>query len=270
MKAPTAFLSATLLAACAGTPSAPGPSLDDAISAAHRTPAYVERDKYRHPKQTLEFFGVKPDQTVVEIWPSRGWYTEILAPYLRDRGQYYAAGFAISNPDIPEYQRKITADFAAKMAEHPELYHAVTVAELGAPDRWTACPPGTADLVLTFRNVHNWVEGGFDAQMFKAFHAALKPGGTLGVVEHRAKPGTSLEQMKKSGYMTEAYVIEAAEKAGFKLVEKSEINANPKDTADHPEGVWTLPPSFALKDKDREKYLAIGESDRMTLRFVKR
>lgn len=276
MKAPAAALLATtllataLLTACAGTPSAPGPSLDDAIAAPHRMPAYVERDRYRHPKQTLEFFGVKPDQVVVEIWPSRGWYTEILAPYLRDRGQYYAAGFAISNPDIPEYQRTITADFAAKMAAHPDLYRAVTVAELGAPDRWIACPPGTADLVLTFRNVHNWVEGGYEAQMFKAFHAALKRGGTLGVVEHRARPGTSLEQMKKSGYMTEAYVIEAAEKAGFKLVDKSEINANPKDTADHPEGVWTLPPSLALKDKDREKYLAIGESDRMTLKFVKR
>lgn len=269
-------LSATLLvigatlAACAGAPSAPGLSLDAAIAADYRTPAYVERDKYRHPKATLEFFGLKPDQTVVEVWPSRGWYTEILAPYLRGRGQYYAAGFAISAEDTPKYQRDITADFAQKLAERPDLYSGVTVSELGKPDRWTACPPGSADLVLTFRNVHNWLAGDFENEMFKAFYTALKPGGVLGVVEHRARPGTSREQMKETGYVTEAYVIEAAEKAGFRLVGKSEINANPKDTKDHPEGVWTLPPSFALKDKDREKYAAIGESDRMTLRFVKK
>jgi predicted methyltransferase len=146
----------------------------------------------------------------------------------------------------------------------------VIVSELGKPDRWHACPPGTADRVLTFRNVHNWMNSGYEAQMFKAFHAALKPGGVLGVVEHRAKPGTSREQMVKSGYVTEAYVIELAEQAGFALEARSEVNANPKDTTDHPEGVWTLPPSLRLKDQDREKYLAIGESDRMTLRFVKR
>jgi predicted methyltransferase len=263
-------LFALLLCACAATSTTSGPTLADAIAAGTRTPAYVERDKYRHPRETLEFFGVKPDQTVVEVWPSRGWYTEILAPYLREHGQYYAAGFAISDKDTPQYQRDITADFAAKLAAQPDLYSHVTVSELGKPDRWTACPPGTADVVLTFRNVHNWLAGDFEDEMFKAFHAALKPGGVLGVVEHRARPGTSREQMKESGYVTEAYVIAAAEKAGFKLVEKSEINANPRDTKDHPEGVWTLPPSYALKDKDREKYAAIGESDRMTLRFVKK
>jgi predicted methyltransferase len=272
MKTLPAVLVTTLLASSAGISYASGPSLDQAIAAGSRTPAYVERDKYRHPKQTLEFFGLKPDQTVVEVWPSRGWYTEILAPYLKDRGRYYAAGFAISlkADDTPKYMRDINADFATKMAAQPDLYSKVIVSELGKPDRWHACPPGTADLVLTFRNVHNWLAGDFENEMFKAFYTALKPGGTLGVVEHRAKPGTSREVMKESGYVTEAYVIAAAEKAGFKLVEKSEINANPKDTKDHPEGVWTLPPSYALKDKDREKYAAIGESDRMTLRFVKR
>jgi predicted methyltransferase len=270
MKTPLlTLLAATLLTACAGLSPAPGPSLDGAIAAEHRTPAYRERDRYRHPKETLEFFGVKPTQTVVEVWPSRGWYTEILAPYLREHGQYYAAGFALSD-DTPKYQRDITADFARKIAERPELYSGVSVSALGKPDRWTACPPGSADLVLTFRNVHNWLAGDFENEMFKAFHTALKPGGVLGVVEHRARPGTSREQMKESGYVTEAYVIELAEKAGFRLEAKSEINANPKDTTDHPEGVWTLPPSFALKDKDREKYAAIGESDRMTLKFVKR
>ena len=270
MKTPTlALLAASLLSACAATPGA-GPSLDAAIASADRTPAYVERDKYRHPKQTLEFFGLKPDQTVVEVWPSRGWYTEILAPYLRQRGQYYAAGFAISAEDTPKYQRDITVDLANKLAERPDLYSGVTVSELGKPDRWTACAPGSADLVVTFRNVHNWLAGDFENEMFKAFYTALKPGGVLGVVEHRAKPGTSREQMKESGYVTEAYVIELAQKAGFKLEAKSEVNANPKDTKDHPEGVWTLPPSFALKDKDRDKYAATGESDRMTLRFVKK
>jgi predicted methyltransferase len=271
MKTIATLLATALLTACASMPAS-DPALDAAIAAEHRTPAYAERDKYRHPKETLEFFGLKPDQTVVEVWPGRGWYTEILAPYLRQRGKYYAAAFSISlkAEETPQYMRTLNADFAKKAAERPELYSEVTVSELGQPDRWHACPPGTADLVLTFRNVHNWVARDFENEMFKAFHTALKPGGVLGVVEHRAKPGTSREVMKKSGYVTEAYVIELAEKAGFKLDAKSEINANPKDTTDHPEGVWTLPPVLRLKDVDKEKYLAIGESDRMTLRFVKR
>ncbi len=269
MKAIATLLAATLLTACAAMPGS-GPSLDTVIAGVHRTPAYVERDKYRHPKETLEFFGLKSDQTVVEVWQGRGWYTEILAPYLKERGQYYAAGFSLAAADTPKYMVTITDDFAKKVAERPELYSGVKVSELGKPDRWTACPPGSADLVLTFRNVHNWLEGEYEDDMFKAFHAALKPGGVLGVVEHRAKPGTSREQMIESGYMTEAYVIEQAGKAGFKLEAKAEINANPADTKDYAGGVWTLPPVLRLKEQDREKYLAIGESDRMTLRFVKR
>jgi predicted methyltransferase len=271
MKTIPTLLSAALLSACAsGTPLSSSPPLDNFIGAAHRTPAYVERDQYRHPKATLEFFGLKSDHTVVEVWPGRGWYTEILAPYLRERGAYYAAGFSLTAEDTPQYQRNITADFAKKLADTPKLYDRVRLAPLGKPDNWTACPPGTADLVLTFRNVHNWMEGNYELEMFKAFHAALKPGGTLGVVEHRARPGTSREKMVDSGYVTEAHVIEVAEKAGFMLAARSEINANPKDTTDHPKGVWTLPPVLQLKDVDREKYLAIGESDRMTLRFVKK
>lgn len=272
MKTPSAALLAlatAALAACATLSPTAGPTLEAAVAAEHRTPAFRERDRYRHPKETLEFFGLKPDQTVVEVWPGAGWYTEILAPYLRERGKYYAAGL-VASPTASEYRRNSLANFAKKLAARPDLYDRAIVTELGQPDRWQAAPAGSADLVLTFRNVHNWMSGDYEAEMFKAFHAALKPGGVLGVVEHRAKPGTSREQMKKSGYVTEEHVIKTAEAAGFKLDARSEINANPADTRDHPEGVWTLPPSLELKDKDREKYLAIGESDRMTLRFVRR
>jgi predicted methyltransferase len=262
-------LAGVVLTACTLLSPAPAMTLDQAIAAEHRTPAFRERDRYRHPKETLEFFGLDSDQTVVEVWPSAGWYTEILAPYLRERGKYYAAGFVVTHENAPEYRREIAADFAKKLAAWPDLYDRVVVTELGRPDRWAACPPGTADFVLTFRNVHNWMNADYEAEMFRAFHAALKPGGVLGVVEHRARPGTSRDDMKKSGYVTEEHVIKLAEAAGFKLDRRSEINANPKDTKDHPEGVWTLPPTLRLGDKDRQKYLAIGESDRMTLRFVK-
>jgi predicted methyltransferase len=271
MKTVAVPLLCVLLGACAGqniSNSAP-PALDEVITGPHRTGEFAVRDRYRHPKETLEFFGLKPDMTVVEVWPGAGWYTEILAPYLRAQGRYYAAGFVVTHENAPDYRRESAAKFREKLAARPELYDRVIVTELGRPDRWQACPAGTADLVLTFRNVHNWMNADYEREMFGAFYEALKHGGTLGVVEHRAKPGTSLEQMKKSGYVTEEYVIRVAQDAGFRLVEKSEINANPKDGSDHPEGVWTLPPTLRLGDQDREKYLAIGESDRMTLRFVK-
>lgn len=257
------------LSACALNPDWTPASIDTVIAGKHRTPEFVARDAYRHPKQTLEFFGLRPDMTVVEIWPGAGWYTEILAPYLRERGRYLAAGFVVSDENTSEYRRDITTKFRAKLAARPDLYDRVTLTELGRPDQWQAGPAGVADLVLTFRNVHNWMSADYEREMFKAFYAALKPGGVLGVVEHRAKPGTPLETMKKSGYVTEDYVIRVAADAGFRLVAKSEVNANPKDSTDHPEGVWTLPPSLRLGEKDREKYLAIGESDRMTLKFVK-
>ena len=258
---------ATLLGACATLPGSRS-TLDQAIAAEHRTPGFVARDVHRHPKETLEFFGIRPEQTVVEVWPSGGWYAEILAPYLRERGTYYAAGFVVDD-NASQYRKDLQAAFAAKLAARPDLYDRVKVTQLGRPDQWSACPPGTADLVLTFRNVHNWMNADYEADMFRAFHAALKPGGVLGVVEHRAKPGTSREDMKKSGYVTEEAVITMAEAAGFKLDARSEVNANAKDTKDHPEGVWTLPPSLRMGETDRAKYLAIGESDRMTLRFVK-
>lgn len=244
-------------------------TLTAVVSGEHRATENTLRDQYRHPVETLAFFEVQPSMTVVEIWPGGGWYTEILAPLLRQSGHYVVAGF-VTNPDVaPQWRIQLMQALEAKMAAAPEVYGKPLITELGMPDSWVAAPPASADRVLTFRNVHNWLKGDYAEPMFEAFYTALKPGGILGVVEHRARPGTSIEAMKVSGYMTEEYVIKLATAAGFKLEARSEINANRKDSADHPEGVWTLPPSLRLGEKDREKYIAIGESDRMTLKFVK-
>ena len=243
--------------------------LATAISSPSRTPKFTARDQYRHPLETLRFFGLRPNQTVVEIWPGRGWYMEILAPYLREQGRYYAA---IDAPDVPGATKETKENAAAlrqRIADDPAHLGKVLITELHPPQRTEICPPGTADVVLTFRNVHNWLETGQQQAQFNAFFKALKPGGVLGVVEHRARPGASLEDMRKSGYMDEDYVKKLATTAGFRFDAESPINNNPKDTKDYPDGVWTLPPTLTLGDKDRDKYLAIGESDRMTLRFVK-
>ncbi|HYE34822.1 methyltransferase [Methylocaldum sp.] len=244
-------------------------ALDRALRGDHRDAGNRDRDQYRHPKETLRFFGLRPDMTVVEISPGRGWYTEILAPVLRADGKLYAVGFGPIQPGMPEYAAKMQKAYEAKLKARPDVYDRVVLTSMQNPKQAEFAPPGTADLVLTFRNVHNWIADGTADDMFKAMHRALKPGGTLGVVEHRAKPGTSPKDMMKTGYVTEDYVIALAEKAGFKLADKSEINANPKDTKDHPEGVWTLPPALRMGEKDRDRYLAIGESDRMTLKFAK-
>lgn len=241
--------------------------LGELAKADHRSEANIERNQYRNPVATLEFFEVKPDHTVVEIWPGAGWYTEILAPYLQQDGLLYAAHFP-ADTEVDYFSRSRKA-FLQKLSDHPDAYSKVVITEFGAGTEQPIAPPRTADRVLTFRNVHNWLNAGFAEEAFVVFYEALKPGGILGVVEHRAKPGTSLEDMKSSGYMTEAYTINLATKAGFELVEKSDINANPKDTADYPKGVWTLPPSLRLGQEDRDKYQAIGESDRMTLKFRK-
>lgn len=242
--------------------------LDRAIAGTHRSEANRLRDKYRHPRETLLFFGLRPDMAVVEIWPGGGWYSEILAPVLRDRGRLYLAHYAIENSKLAGWQRDARAKHEADYARRPELYGKPLFTSFGPPEYVAIAPAGSVDMVLTFRNVHNWSSQKSDGAAFKSFFDALKPAGILGVVEHRAHPGTSFEQQVKSGYMTEAYVIELAQKAGFKLVEKSEVNANPKDTKDHPNGVWTLPPMMRGR-LDPEKYLGIGESDRMTLKFVK-
>jgi predicted methyltransferase len=240
-----------------------------AIASPARTPKYVRRDAYRHPLQTLRFFGLRPDQTVVEIWPGSGWYMEILAPYLHDRGKYYAAIEAPAVPGAPKEAKDNATFLRKRIADDPDHFGKVIVTELHPPQLVEICPPGTADLVLTFRNVHNWIAAGNQQAQFDAFFRALKPGGVLGVVEHRANPRSGLEQMRKSGYVDEGYVKTLAANAGFRFDRASPINDNPEDTKDYPEGVWTLPPTLALGDKDRDKYLAIGESDRMTLRFVK-
>jgi predicted methyltransferase len=243
--------------------------LDQALAGPHREAKNAARDQYRHPKETLLFFGLRPDMTVVEVWPSGGWWTEILAPVLKDQGKYYAAWYPTQIDGTADYLKKAEKGFDAKLAARPDLYGKVIKTSLRAPDYVDIAPKGSADMVLTFRNVHNWAKAGNAEAMFQAFYAALKPGGILGVKDHRAKPGTPFQQQIDTGYLTEEYVIGLAEKAGFKLVAKSEINANPKDTKDHPRGVWTLPPTLALGDKDKDKYLAIGESDRMTLKFIK-
>ena len=279
------FFVAALLALNISTPATASGTLqpeDDwleaAAAGAHRTPEYSARDAYRHPVEVLRFFGVQPDSTVVEIWPSGGWWTEILAPALRDEGVYYAAGFALSAQRTPEYRRNAQQRFAEKLAAAPDLYGAAIVTELSIPEQTTIAPPGSADFVLTFRNVHNWLNGDYAADMFEVMARALRPGGILGLVTHRAPEGRSIEDMKESGYVTEALVIEMAEAAGLSLDGSSEVDANPRDTKDHPAGVWTLPPSLAHcrdmpegeeRDACEAHYRAIGESDRMTLKFRK-
>lgn len=236
--------------------------LDSVLAGAWRPAVERARDRYRHPKQTLQFFGVRPDQTVVEITPSSGWYSAVLAPLLRDNGHYIAA-VAAPPPDKPAsdtLQRRFAADAA--------IYGKATIVTFD-PKAPVFGTPGSADVVLTFRNVHNWVMAGTAPAMFKAFFTVLRPGGVLGVVDHRADDGDSLAAVKASGYLPTATVVKLATEAGFTLEESSEINANPADTKDYPKGVWTLPPTLALGDVDRAKYEAIGESDRMTLRFVK-
>lgn len=242
-------------------------SLQQWSVAGHRNESNIARNKFRHPVETLEFFGLEADMTIIEILPSRGWYTEIIAPYVHDHGKYYAAHFspnaALSYmaPNLQNFEEKITAD--------PDLYGKITLRHLNPPHEVAIAPPESADMALTFRNVHNWIMADQEHEFFASFYNALKPGGVLGVVEHRAKPDAGMEVMRTTGYVTEAYVREVAAAAGFEFVAKSELNANSRDHTVHPEGVWTLPPNYRLGDIDRAMYSEIGESDRMTLKFVK-
>ncbi|MFM0396948.1 class I SAM-dependent methyltransferase [Paraburkholderia phytofirmans] len=279
LRATLATLTATLLlAACAGpsaststsTSASSSPALlDAAISGPQRGEKARARDIYRHPKETLQFFELAPSQSVLEIEPGGGWYTDILAPYLRDHGKLYEAQYdGPQNAPSAEAQANRAA-FARKLAATPTVYGHVVVGTLHAGQFSGFPADASIDEVLTFRNIHNWIKDGQIDANLRAFYAALKPGGVLGVEEHRAAPGTSLQQTIDTGYVTEDYVIEHARAAGFELAGKSEVNANPRDTKNYPNGVWSLPPTFQGGDVDRAKYAAIGESDRMTLRFVK-
>jgi predicted methyltransferase len=232
---------------------------------AERSPENMARDQYRHPVETLEFFTITKDMAVVEISPGGGWYTEVLAQYLG--GTLYAAH---ANPQSKSaYYRKSLSRYKAKLSANPEFYKHVELHVFDAKAQLLTTADNSADAVVTFRNVHNWMSSNSEGAAFELFFKTLKPGAVLGVVEHRAKPGTDRATMIKTGYVTQDYVVQIAQQAGFVLEASAEINANPADSAHHPKGVWTLLPNLAMGDVDRDRYMAIGESDRMTLRFRK-
>lgn len=249
-----------------------------AVTSETRSAEDRARDQYRHPQAALEFWGLQPGMTILEVQPGGGWWTEILAPYAHATGgKYYATAADLDNPELSEGARKARSDFEARFAAKPDVYGTVTLVNFGAKSK--PLPADTFDFILTARSVHGWMGGGVADKVFADLYGALKPGGILAVEQHRAKPGDQ-DPKAASGYVTEAYVVDLAKKAGFELVASSEINANAADTADHPFGVWTLPPSSRTRpysegadahdpNFDRSKYDAIGESDRMTLKFGK-
>ena len=242
-------------------------SLDTILTDGHRSDTNRARDSWRHPKETLLFFGLRPEMSVVEVWPDpAGWYTEVIAPLVREKGKYYGAVLDAA-PGVASQEKRVS-DYKAKLAATPALYDKVAVVPFYTDGR-DIVPAGSVDMVLTFRNIHNWMARDSAQKAFAAMYRALKPGGVLGVEEHRGKPGVPQDPQAKAGYVNEQYAIELIEAQGFRLVAKSEINANPKDPKDYEQGVWVLPPTYRLGDKDREKYAAIGESDRFTLKFVK-
>jgi predicted methyltransferase len=240
-------------------------ALAKAVAAEHRSANFKERDAARKPLEVLEFIGVKPTMTVVEVSPGGGYWTEILAPYLHDKGTYYTA---IAPRRASERAAANADTWQKKLDGNQAVYGNVKVSEFGGGS-FDMAPPGSADVVVTFRNVHNWMGAGTAEQAFAAFYKTLKPGGILGVEEHRARTDQPQDPQAKNGYVREDYTIALAEKAGFKLVSRSEALANPKDTKDWERGVWTLPPTLALGEKDREKYQAIGEADNFLLKFQK-
>jgi len=248
-----------------------GGSIEAALAGAHRSEGNLARDEQRHPMETLTFFGLTPEMTVVELWPGGGWYTQVLAGTVYGAGKLITTNFDVNaSTDPKDYRVRVGTAFADMLKSSP-IYEGVETVTVTDPKSLTLAPEGTVDMVLTFRNSHGWVEDGTATMIYTAAFTALRPGGVLGVVQHRAKADDDRDPkiIADSGYVREDYLIETIEAVGFKLEEKSEINANPNDTKDYEKGVWTLPPNFQLKDVDREKYAAIGESDRMTLRFVK-
>ncbi len=236
--------------------------LKEVINSPSRTADYKTRDVYRHPLETLEFFEIKSHHNVVEISPGGGWYTEILAPLVKDDGKLSLTIFDDNSPK--DYKQRLNKKIKTN-------FPILSYVNFDEPNyQGPIGPDNSADRVLTFRNVHNWMKAGKLKQVLASFNKVLKPGGILGIVEHRANNKTKQDPKALSGYVREDYLIQQVEAAGFEFVAKSEINANYLDTASHPEGVWTLPPSLRLKEKNKYKYLAIGESDRMTLKFRKK
>jgi predicted methyltransferase len=259
------------LDAVAQTDAATSAALDAALAAPHRSERNRARDTYRHPKESLSFFGLRRDMTVVEIWPGGGWYTEVLAPVLKGHGKLYLAQYGAKSPF--DYQHREIAALQDKAKKNPAVFGEVQYTALWAPNELTIAPPGTADLVVTFRNVHNWVSPQYQqdpAKLFGAFFTALKPGGILGIVDHRWPDARTEDPTAANGYVSEERVITLAKAAGFELVGRSDINRNPKDTHTYENGVWTLPPDLSVPaGESRQKYIDIGESDRMTLKFRK-
>ena len=263
-----------ILFVCASVLLSGGLQADDAVEArlreladgAHRSAEQKARNQYRHPVETLSFFGIREDMVVAELWPFGGWYVSILAPFLQEKGKFYAA--AIDPGTTQERELGYNKQLHTMLESNPSIYDKVIVTAL-APGKAEIAPAGSLDMVLTFRNIHNWEWAGIGKAVFEEAYKALKPGGILGVVEHRADPNNVPELKPGVAYVGEDYAIKLIESAGFKFLANSEINANPKDTKDYPRGVWTLPPNYAMGDQDREKYAAIGESDRFTLKFVK-
>jgi len=257
-------LGACWMAAAAAAPAAPDAALTAAVADPGRTATFVARDKARHPAEELAVFGITPKMTVVELWPGGGYWTEILGPYLKQSGTYYVALNAPGDAEEDVGTQKWRARMAAEQPRLGTIHETM----LGK-DHYDIAPAGSADLVLTFRNLHNWMDDGYAEQVLDAAFKALKPGGILGIEEHRGRNDKPQDPHAKDGYVREDYTIALAKKAGFKLAGSSEINANPKDTKDWVDGVWTLPPTLSQKDKDRDRYLAIGEADNFVLKFQK-
>ena len=267
LRRPLVATGLALLAVCAAAAGSAAPvdaALQAAIASPARNPAFVARDGARHPGPELAFFGLTPSQTVVELWPGGGYWSEILGPYLAPKGHYYVA---LPAPGDDE-EDKAAAKWRARIADHPDLFGALQITTLGA-GHFDIAPAGSADLVLTFRNLHNWMDGGYADEALAAIYRALKPGGILGIEEHRGRNSVPQDPKAKDGYVRQDYTIALAKKAGFRLVGSSEIDANPKDTKDWVDGVWTLPPTLSQGDKDKARYLAIGEADNFVLKFRK-